>query len=174
MTWFIRDTDIYIAKSKSRSIERLFSYTRKYRFPLCYPFRTKSLAPTQLFAKYFSQKAWFLRKGRFIFRFSFSLRTSSYPTVNGLIRYFRQKAWFLPKDKLFPLMLSLPNKKFRLNSTFRKVFFTKSVVFVKRWIYFPLFLFSPHLVLPYGKRTHKVLSAKSVATFRKGHRNFIA
>ena len=109
-------------------------------FPLLYPLHTSSYPTANGLIRYFRQKA----------------------TANGLIRYFRQKAWFLPKDKLFPLMLSLPNKKFRLNSTFCKVLFTKSVVFVKRWIYFPLFLFSPHLVLPYGKRTHKVLSAKSV------------
>ena len=59
----IRGTDIYIAKSKSRSIERLFSYTRKYRFPLCYPLRQNGSPRLAVLQSTFGKKRGFYRKG---------------------------------------------------------------------------------------------------------------
>ena len=53
---FARDTKI-LTLNQSKNC---FSYTLEFCFPLRYPFRTKSFAPTQLFARCFSQKAWFL------------------------------------------------------------------------------------------------------------------
>ena len=194
----IRGTDIYIAKSKSRSIERLFSYTRKYRFPLCYPLRQKvsswlnflqstfgkkrgfsrkkkSFPPNSQFCKVlFTKSVVTFRKGQqnyyakskqlivshirlnFVFPYGIPSEQNGSPRLAVLQGTFGKKRGFCRKGKrlirgtkittlnqskkslfiytwiLFSLTISFPNKKSRLDSTFCKVLFTKSVVFVKR------------------------------------------
>ena len=60
---------------------------------------TKSFAPTQLFARYFRQKASFLPKEKIVSPYYIPSVLRPHPAAFGLIRYFSQKAWFLWKEK---------------------------------------------------------------------------